>query len=279
MKVFIGGIAVGIANIIPGVSGGTMMVVMGLFNRIMSSVSSILNFKDPNYLDNIKFLVILLAGAVVGLVGFANVIEFLFNNYSTETMWWFIGMVIASIPVFMRKEVQNQRLNFIFVILGIALILGITLLNPQESSQVVESFPAVSIGLLVQMVLVGALGGFTMLLPGVSGSMVLLIFGQYHIFKAYIASVTTFQLNVLIPLAAMALGVAIGILLSAKITKYLLEKSEKSRLNTLSFILGLVVASAFVLIPIVSYSANLIFGCVISFVIGYLMVVAVEKLA
>lgn len=279
MKEFISGIAVGIANIIPGVSGGTMMVVMGVFNRIMEAIAGIFQLHNPNRKSDLLFLLKIAVGAVLGLVVFAKVIDFLFANYEVETLWWFIGMVIASIPVFLKKEMKNDKIRLLPFILGVAIILTITYLNPGKSAGSGVVFPEVTLMHLLFMCGIGFIAGFTMLLPGVSGSMVLLIIGQYHLFKGYLANVTSFEFNILAPLAIMGIGIVIGIVASAKMTKFLLEKSETSRINTLSLILGLVVASSFVLIPITTYTTNTVIVSIITFMIGAFMVFGLERLA
>lgn len=279
MKVFISGILVGIANIIPGVSGGTMMVIMGVFHRIMESISGLVQRKNENRKEDFLFLCKLLAGALIGLVLFAKVIDYLFISFEIPTLWWFIGMVVASIPIFINKELKNDSIKITPFIIGIILILGITYLNPGTSEVVVDSFPTLSTTHLLLMLGVGFISGFTMLLPGVSGSMVLLIIGQYHLFKAYLSNVTSFQLEVLLPLAVMGVGILIGIIVSAKATKYVLYKSKDTRIATLSLILGLVVASSFVLIPIAQYSQTTTLLSIGSFIVGVLVVYIIERFA
>ncbi|MGL5979182.1 MAG: DUF368 domain-containing protein [Erysipelotrichaceae bacterium] len=279
MKTIISGIAIGIANIIPGVSGGTMMVVMGMFNKIMESIAGVFKVHNPNRMEELIFLGKILLGAIIGLVGFAKVIEFLFANYEVETMWWFIGMVACSIPVFLKKEIRNDRIRLLPFFIGMLVIFGISYFNPGATDSSLTVFPDVSMVLLLEMFLVGIVAGFTMLLPGVSGSMVLLIIGKYHIFKGYLANVTSFESTVLIPLCVMGIGILMGIVLSAKITKFLLEKNETTRMATLSLILGLVVASSFVLIPLVTYSMNVVLMSALAFVVGGAMVLLLEKLA
>ncbi|MGL5540942.1 MAG: DUF368 domain-containing protein [Erysipelotrichaceae bacterium] len=278
MKELISGIAIGIANIIPGVSGGTMMVVMGMFNRIMDAISEVFKVKNPNRMQDIAFLMKILVGALIGLVAFAKVIEFLFARFEVQTMWWFIGMVALSIPVFMKKEMKNDKIRIVSFVAGLAVIFLIAFLNPGNGDVVLQEFPINTPMHLAFMVFIGVIAGFTMLLPGVSGSMVLLIIGQYHLFKGYLAAVTQLDFNIFLPLAFMGSGILLGIVLSAKVTKYLLEKSPSSRVHTLSFILGLVVASSIVLIPFTSYTLGLALTCLATFGIGGAMVLMLEKL-
>lgn len=186
IKTLIGGIAVGIANIIPGVSGGTMMVVLGIFNKVMDSISDLASRDNKKRMEGIIFLAQVLVGAVIGLVGFAKVIEFLFNHYPTQTMYWFIGLIAFSIPLFMKSEMEGEKISILSFVVGMAIIFGLEILNPGDGEvNVNPEFPVVTIGLCLKMIVIGAIAGGTMLMPGVSGSMVLLILGEYYLFKSY----------------------------------------------------------------------------------------------
>ncbi|MEG0593314.1 MAG: DUF368 domain-containing protein, partial [Coprobacillus sp.] len=208
IKNLIGGIAVGIANVIPGVSGGTMMVILGIFNRTMEAISGVFKKENSHRKEDILFLFQVLVGAAIGLIGFAKILEFLFNDYPTQTMYWFIGLIALSIPLFLKGELKGEKINIVALILGLAVIFGLEFLNPGDKEVIVNpSFPAVNITLCAKMVLVGIIGGATMLMPGVSGSMVLLILGEYYLFKSYLANVTSFDLTVLIPLFFIGIGI------------------------------------------------------------------------
>ncbi len=179
IKNIIGGIAVGIANVIPGVSGGTMMVILGIFNRMMDAISGIFKRENSNRKDDIIFIFQVLIGAAVGIVGFAKILEVLFNYYPTQTIYWFIGLIAFSIPLFLKGEMKGQRLAVIPFVCGLAIIFALEYFNPGEGKEVVNpEFPVLSVGLFIKMVIIGAVSGATMIMPGVSGSMVLLILGE-----------------------------------------------------------------------------------------------------
>lgn len=273
----IGGIAVGIANVIPGVSGGTMMVILGIFNRTMETISGVLKKENDHRKDDILFLFQVLVGAAIGLVGFAKILEFLFNNFPTQTMYWFIGLIALSIPLFLKGELKGQKINVIALVLGISVIFGLEFLNPGDKDVIVNpSFPVVDLMLCLKMILVGIIGGATMLMPGVSGSMVLLILGEYYLFKSYLANVTSFELNVLIPLFFIGIGIIIGIVLSAKVCDFFLKRWK---VPFLSFILGLIIASSLVLIPLAAtYNLFIIVTSIIAFIIGGIIVLGLGRL-
>ena len=277
IKNIIGGIAIGIANVIPGVSGGTMMVILGIFNRMMEAISGIFKRVNPNRKDDIIFIFQVLVGAAIGIVGFAKILEILFEYYPTQTIYWFIGLIAFSIPLFVKGEMKGEKLAIVPFICGLAIIFGLEFLNPGEGNTVVNpDFPPLSSGLFIKMVIIGAISGATMIMPGVSGSMVLLILGEYYLFKSYLAHVTSFSLDVIMPLGFMAIGIAFGIVVSAKLCHYF---TRTHKAGFLSLILGLIIASSLVLIPFdVSYDFNLILTSLLAALFGGIIVFGLSKI-
>lgn len=277
IKNIIGGIAIGIANVIPGVSGGTMMVILGIFNRMMEAISGIFKRVNPNRKDDIIFIFQVLVGAAIGIVGFAKILEVLFEYFPTQTIYWFIGLIAFSIPLFVKGEMKGEKLAIVPFVCGLAIIFGLEFLNPGEGNTVVNpDFPPLSSGLFIKMVIIGAISGATMIMPGVSGSMVLLILGEYYLFKSYLAHVTSFSLDVIMPLGFMAIGIAFGIVVSAKLCQYF---TRTHKAGFLSLILGLIIASSLVLIPFdVSYDFNLILTSLLAALFGGIIVFGLSKI-
>ncbi|MFI3207093.1 MAG: DUF368 domain-containing protein [Clostridia bacterium] len=288
LKVLIGGVAVGLANIIPGVSGGTMMVILGLFNQVMESISGLFK-KDmkKNFKKNVTFLAVLGVGAIIGLVVFAKLLEYLFANFPIQTLFSFVGMVAFSIPSLKKKEMSNDKFKIVPILLGAAVIFLISFFAPVESDVVITEFPSIDILYILLMLVCGIVAGGAMFVPGVSGSMLLLIFGQYYLFKSLVAEVTSFQFDVLIPLGFMGLGILLGIVLSSKLTRFCLKKNHEFTMN---FIMGLVISSSIVLIPFADISALVAVGDVantlvvlgtslLSLLFGGAIVILLEKLA
>ncbi len=276
LKVFVGGIAVGLANIIPGVSGGTMMVILGLFNRVMESIGGILKFKSEKWKSNFIFLIVLAVGAGLGLVVFSNILEILFVQFPTQTMFCFVGMVGFSIPSLVKKEMKNDKFQIIPFLIGCAIVFAISFFAPEEADVVIEVFPSIDFFYLLSLLGVGFIAGGAMFIPGVSGSMLLLLIGQYYLFMSLIAAVTSFELNVLIPLAVIAIGVVLGVIISSKVTGYCLEKFHGPTMNV---ILGLVVASCIMLIPIdAHYDFTVIITSIASLILGGAIVFGLEKI-
>lgn len=276
------GILVGIANIIPGVSGGTIIVILGLFDKLMDAISNVfklkISFKER--LENLWFIMQVLIGAAIGLIAFAKILNYLFVHFELQTIALFAGLILLSLPMLKKEEMDGKKINILFFILGVLTIGIINYLSPGEEGNIVtyeelilKSLTPAFIGSLILM---GVIGGATMIFPGVSGSMVLLVLGWYHMFKGYVAAVTTFDMKILIPLIFIALGVGLGIIFSAKLTSFLLKRYKT---NTMSFILGLIIMSAIVIFPLKKelYTFGNIITSVITFILGGGLIILLEK--
>lgn len=279
LKELIAGISVGVANAIPGVSGGTMLVISGVFEKMTTSVSNVVSKNKQDQKEAILFLLKLGLGVVIGIIVFAKLLNsILFRHIPTQTIFWFMGMVAFSVPVFMRREMHGQKLNWIPFILGLAVIAVITYLAPQKTAIELDNLPNVDVLHLLTMILIGMIGGFAMIIPGVSGSMILLIIGKYYLFTTYIAKVTTFRFDVLLSLSFIVIGVLIGIVISSKLCKYLFKVAPK---QTNSFILGLILASAIALFPVNTLTLDIvsILTYIIAFGFGAFLVWLMDKYA
>lgn len=280
LKNIIGGIAVGIANIIPGVSGGTFIVLLGLFDQLMESISNIFNLKIKlkNKKNDAIFIAQFLLGAAIGLIGFAKILEVLFVKFEVQTLYWFIGLILLSVPMLKRKEMNGERINWLFLAIGLLLIAGLSYFSPGESGNIVPLEELVSknmnLGFCLTLVGIGAIGGASMMFPGVSGSMVLLVLGYYHLFKGYVAHVTSFEPMIIVALIFIAIGVGLGIITSAMITNYLLKHYKR---NTMSFILGLIIMSAIVIIPDVAYTVPIIISSIVCFLFGATVILIFDR--
>lgn len=276
------GILVGIANIIPGVSGGTIIVILGLFDKLMDAISNVfklkISFKER--LENLWFIMQVLIGAAIGLIAFAKILNYLFVHFELQTIALFAGLILLSLPMLKKEEMDGKKINILFFILGVLTIGIINYLSPGEEGNIVTYEELISKSLtpafIGSLILMGVIGGATMIFPGVSGSMVLLVLGWYHMFKGYVAAVTTFDIKILIPLIFIALGVGLGIIFSAKLTSFLLKKYKT---NTMSFILGLIIMSAIVIFPLKKelYTFGNIITSVITFILGGGLIILLEK--
>ncbi len=280
LKNIIGGIMIGAANIIPGVSGGTIIVLLGLFDKTMNSISNLfklkISFKER--LEALKFLLTLIIGVGIGLVVFAKILTFLFENFPNQTLLCFSGLILFSLPSLKKQEMKDSKISMVSFIIGMLIILALTFLSPNNNNLTITFEEIVSKDLnliyILTLILLGMISGGAMIFPGISGSMILLILGWYHLFKGYVANVTTFDPKIIIGLIFIAIGVGIGIILSAKLTTYLLKKHK---VGTMSFILGLILMSSITIIPLKGYDLVTLITSIIAFILGALVVTILEK--
>lgn len=280
LKNIFGGLAVGVANIIPGVSGGTIMVLVGLFDKVMEAITVIFGLKSTmqERFKSCLFLGQFLIGVAIGLVAFAKILEFLFEKFPNQTLFWFLGLILFSIPFLKKKEMNNQKLAIPYFLIGILIIGLLTFLSPKKEEVIVPLSELLSKTLnppyLISLILLGMVSGATMIFPGISGSMVLLVLGEYHLFKGYVANVTTFDFKILVPLCFIAIGVGLGIILSSFLTNYLLKKHKR---ETMSLILGFILMSCLVLVPTTGYTISVVTTSIICFLFGGSLVILMEK--
>lgn len=245
------GIFIGIANIIPGVSGGTIALSMGIYDKLIGAVSNFL--KD--WKKSVLTLLPILAGCGIGLIGFTFAIEYLLTEHTFITCMAFIGLILGGLPVLvcqMKGKLRERggSIGVSGIISFLALFAFAVILPLMGSDQEVMKTLAATPGLMVTLFFLGIIASATMVIPGVSGSMVLMILGYYY---GIIESIKTFlealkALNIpaltngFLVLAPFGVGVLLGIFLIAKLITFLFEKYG---VQTYCAILGLILSSPF----------------------------------
>lgn len=272
-----GGMAVGIANIIPGVSGGTMLVIFNLFDKLMYAISDIFKRKTETRKESFILLFKVLVGAAIGIILFAKILGFTLEHFEAETIFWFVGLILFSVPIVIKQEMENEKFNLLFFIIGFAIIGILEYFNMKNpTNKITENM---NIMHLLSLVGLGAIGGATMIFPGVSGSMVLLVLGKYEMIRSYVDKLTTFDINIIIFLGFFAIGALLGIILSAKILSFLLKKHKG---KTMSLILGFIIASALIL-PMnieseIIYDTQSICSILACFILGGVVIYYINRL-
>lgn len=277
LKPFFGGIGVGIANIIPGVSGGTMLVIFNLFDKLTNSISDIFKRHTTTRKQSFIFLFKVLLGTAIGLVAFAKILGYTLEHAEAETIFWFMGLILFSIPIVVRNEMDGEKFNIIFFIIGVLIICILEYFNLKGVNN--EITDSNNIYNLLMLCLLGIIGGATMIFPGISGSMVLLVLGKYELIRNYIDKITTLDINIFIKLGFFGIGALIGIILSSKLLSFLLKRYKG---KVVSLILGFIIASALIL-PLnltnpIRFTQEKICGLIISFVLGGIIIYYLDKL-
>ena len=248
---FIKGIFIGVANIIPGVSGGTMAVSMGIYDKLVSSINNLTKHFKKAFIT----LLPIVLGMVAGIAAFSFIIPYCLTNFSFQTCMCFAGLIIGGIPelIIASKNALNKEKSRIkpahiiaFIILtGVAVFMAVA--NPSSSGNAVIE---INFGMILLLLLMGAICSAAMVIPGISGSLILMLMGYYG---SIIGTISGFlealknldktallhHVSVLIP---FGIGCIVGILLISKLITFLLKRFESV---TYCAIMGLVIASPF----------------------------------
>lgn len=256
------GTAIGIANVIPGVSGGTIALLLGIYERLLDSVGNF--FFDKNKIkERFIFIFTILIGVILGIGLFAKIIKIANEKYPEPTSFFFIGLIIASIP-FLIKQYEKKKTKFcniLFFIIGAFIVLTLMFFDKSSiNSNILNENITLLYG--VKLFFAGIIAAGTMVIPGVSGSFLLILLGEYYNILNFIDK------KMILPLFIFAIGAGIGILLFSKIISLFLTKYKDA---TMSFIIGLVIASIFKIFIGFTFNGILPILNIASFVIGFAM--------
>ncbi|MBS6161582.1 MAG: DUF368 domain-containing protein [Blautia sp.] len=243
IKQILQGMVVGIANIIPGVSGGTMMVAMGLYDRLIHAITHL----KSEFKDSMKLLIPIFAGAGIAIVALSRLFEFLLATYPIPTNFAFCGLIAGSLP-FIFKKVKGHKVTVskiipFLIFFGVVILMA--LLGETGGASADVSFGFVN---LLKLFGVGIIAAATMVVPGVSGSMMLMLLGYYDtilkVINDFVDALVKFDMGGLMTgvgiLAPFGIGVVIGIFLIAKIIEFIFSKAE---IHAYYGIIGLILAS------------------------------------
>lgn len=251
LKQILVGVVIGVANIIPGVSGGTMAVSMGIYDKLIHAVTHI--FKE--FKQGLKLLIPVVIGAGLGIVGLSFIItDILFKYLPVQTNFLFIGLIIGGLPIILKRYKGASKKvsvgNAVVMVAFFLLVVGMAAIGEAEGRVADVSF---SLANVLKLFGVGLVASATMIIPGVSGSMVMMIMGYYstilETITLFIKSALSFDIPGLITtcevLVPFGLGVLLGIGVIAKLIEMLFEKAPA---YAYSAIIGLIVASPFAII-------------------------------
>lgn len=243
LKLILQGMAVGIANIIPGVSGGTMMVAMGLYDKLIHCITHL----KSEFKEAIKLLVPIFAGAGIAVILLSRLFEYLLAVHPIPTNFAFCGLIAGSLP-FIFKKVKGHPVTLGKVIpflLFFAIVIAMALMGEAGGAAADVSFSIINV---VKLLGVGVVAAATMVIPGVSGSMMLMLLGYYDVILATINdaidALLAFDMGEIFRvvgiLAPFGIGVLVGIFVIAKIIEFIFSKAE---IHAYYAIIGLIMAS------------------------------------
>lgn len=240
LKDILAGAIIGISNIVPGISGGTVAVVLGVYEKILSAINGI----KSDFKNSVVYLSKIGIGAVLGILMFSKVLTFLLEKYPVQTTYTFVGAIVGSIGV-VSKKIINRNIDakkIISALLGVIIVM-IMFVFGQKTGSTETLDMAMNLKSLVNLFAAGFIAAITMILPGVSGSLTLVTLGLYD---KLLYAVHTLNIGMLIP---VALGAIVGLLSVSKGIAYIINKHNDM---SYSFVLGLILASIYVMISGVS---------------------------
>ena len=232
ISLFAKGVAMGAADVVPGVSGGTIAFISGIYEKLIGSISRIdfslwTRFRDSGFAGvwqyiNGTFLLVLFSGILLSILSFARLITYLLATYP-EIVWaFFMGLILAGAVYIGRQIVKWDALNGVILLVGIAVAYGITTISPAN----LGDSPLL-------IFLAGVIAISAMILPGISGSFILLLMGMYSV---VLDAVTRFDIMVML---IFALGCGVGLLIFSKVLTWLFNHFKWQTLALLTgFMLG-----------------------------------------
>lgn len=245
---FIRGFLMAVADSVPGVSGGTIAFVMGFYDDFINSLNKVIStkIKLKDKKDSLFFLGKLAVGWIIGMGISVLILSSVFEKEIFKVSSLFIGLILFSIPLIILEEkesIKNKYHNFIFALLGILLVSTITYFNPiSNKSGFNLSFDHFTIWLGLYVCIAGIIAISAMVLPGISGSTLLLIFGLYASIILTIKELMMFDFHNLPLIIIFGLGIIIGLVTIIPLLKYLLTHF---RSKMIYLILGLMIGSLY----------------------------------
>lgn len=261
---FLIGFLIGVVSLIPGISGGTVLVMLDKYEWFTMVIT---NLKEKQN----KFIILtLLIGVILGTITFARIAELLFYFFPQEILIIFGGLVLFSLKDMIKKEASDFSIKWFLV--GAILMSSLSLISYNDSL-VISNYPKITLIFLIWFLSCGMIDGFFTILPGISGSMIMMILGPYFLYKSYLANLSWQYLYFIIPLSFYFLGDLLGIFLGGKFSLFCLKKNRKL---TMSLLWGMVLMSAILIMPGLDFSFKKIVYYLIFLVISYLITKVIQ---
>ena len=230
---FLKGFAMGVANVIPGVSGGTIALLTGIFERLINALKSfdveavrlLLKFKFREFARHVDFgfLLSVFVGVGVSIISVAKLLEFLFQSYPVYVWSFFFGLILVSVWFVGKSIGKIDVAAAVSFVVGAAVAFGLSVMNPATENTA-----------FWYLIICGAVAVCSMILPGLSGSFVLILMGNYQLIMIY--AVSHFDMKIIVP---VAIGVVVGLLAFSHFLSWLLSRYARQTMAVLTgFIFG-----------------------------------------
>ena len=283
---FIRGFCMALADSVPGVSGGTIAFILGFYDDFVNALNNLISNDKKGRISSFRFLSKIGIGWIAGFILSVLFITNIFEKNIYEISSLFLGFIISSIPLIVKSEIKtliNNKKHILFSIIGIIIVMSMTYFNPVTSSGLSLSIKSENLNMLfvAYIFISGMIGISAMVLPGISGSTILLIFGLYAPILNGVKGILKLNFEYLPGILIFGFGILVGILLTVRTVRYLLRNY---RSQTIYLIIGLMIGSIYSVImgptslevsklPMDVKSFSIVF-----FIIGCILVPALEKL-
>lgn len=241
---FIRGFCMALADSVPGVSGGTIAFLLGFYDKFISSLNDLMRGNKEERKRGLKFLLKLGLGWIIGMALATSILAVVFDKGIYKVSSLFIGFVLAALPIMIIEEkdcLKGKYHNLVFVLLGIAIVVLLSILKIGSNLDVTN----LSFGLIIYIIIAGMIAISAMVLPGISGSTILLTFGLYIPVITAVKNVFHFNFSGILLLIIFALGVILGVFITIRGIKKLLEKRRSA---TIYAVLGMMIGSIYAII-------------------------------
>lgn len=276
------GFCMSLADSVPGVSGGTVAFILGFYDKFVTSLDNLITGKKEEKIKAIKYLVKLGIGWIIGMALAALFLTSVFEKNIYQISSLFIGFIVFAIPLIIKEEKDTLKGKYkylIFTVIGILIVSAITFLNPVSGTGANVDIEHLNFGLCVYIFIAAMIAISAMILPGISGSTLLLIFSLYMPIINAIKEFLHLNFNYLPVLIIFGLGILAGIALVIKLIRIALEKY---RSQTIYCILGLMIGSIYAIVmgptTLAEPQAAISFSSfsIIFFLLGGLLILGME---
>lgn len=273
-----------LADSVPGVSGGTIAFILGFYDKFIGSLDGLIYGDKEKKKESITFLIKLGIGWIVGMALAALVLANVFQTHIYSVSSLFLGFVLFSIPLIIKQEKDNLKgkyKNLIFTVIGIIIVVLIAMFNPISGQGNTVDITNLNFTLILYIFIVAAIAVSAMILPGISGSTLLLIFGLYVPIMTGVKEILQFNFSYIPALIVFGFGIIVGVVVMIKLVKIALKKY---RSQTIYCIVGLMLGSLYAIImgpttlDIPQEAMGFSTFRIIFFIIGGAVVIGLEKL-
>lgn len=250
------GIIMGATDVIPGISGGTIALLLGIYDRLIQAINGLLSKEWKKHLG---FLLPLGLGMATAIFSLAKLIEWLFERYPEPLQFFFLGLILGILPyLFIQAKVKEtfQAKHYVLLVLGALLIGSLEMLDITSGQGIIETR---TIWVYLFLFITGVLASAAMILPGISGSMLMLMVGAYF---TIMNALSNLYFDVII---VTGIGIAIGIFFMSRVIAFFLAKYHTA---TYACIIGFVFGSLVVVFPGWADTTGLVIASIITFASG-----------